>query len=425
MITRIKNLIKELLFLFKERKKIIGLIKRQNGFSTRHLEIGKNLQINDFAIIRNQGGKLKIGNNFTLGIGANLLTYGGSIRIGDNSLVNNYSIVYGHGGIEIGDNTQIAANCTIIPANHNFSFLEIPVMYQGETRKGIRIGNNVWIGANSVILDGVQIGDNSIIGAGSVVTRSIPENCIAYGNPARIIKERKGFVVKNDLNKINLSIINYVYRQEKDKYKEIIQRILNFDHNQINFIAEEERAFPSDEKFIKSGYSEIMLKRYFFAGKMFCENRLVLDSCCGIGWGSAILSKYSKNVTSFDIDEKTIAFCKQFWKLDNVNFIEGSALDINFLNQSKFDTVTAFETIEHFSKEDGEKYICQMTKVLKKNGVLIGTSAFPETDSEAKKLRLTNPYHLHIFTEKELRGILQKYFSTYHIIDQWMFIAIK
>lgn len=425
MISRIKYLLVDLLFLFKNRKKLIQFIKKENSFNSKIVAIGKNSRIDDFAIIKNQNGKLKIGDNFTLGIGANLLTYGGSIEIGDNSLVNNFTVIYGHGGVKIGDNTQIAANCTIIPAKQNFSFLEIPNMYQGETTKGIKIGNNVWIGANSVILDGVEIGDDSIIGAGSVVTKSIPNNCISYGNPAKVIKERTNFNLEKDLDKINLPVINYVYEQEKEKHKDTIQAILSFDSKLVNFIAEEERAFPGDENFMKTGHSNVMLKRYFFAGKVFCENKKVLDSCCGIGWGSKILSNYAKEITSFDIEKEAIDFSKKFWKLDNVNFIEGNALNSSFLKEEKFDVVTAFETIEHFSKEDGETYIFEIAKVLKEGGVLIGTSTFPDTDFEAKKLRLTNKYHLHIFTETELKGILNLNFKKHHIINQWMFIAIK
>ncbi|WP_298368871.1 methyltransferase domain-containing protein [uncultured Lutibacter sp.] len=424
MMIRIKQLIKELLFLLRNRKKIILLIKndRKNYVNT---SMGRNSNIHKSSVIENIKGEIEIGENFKLGLGANLLPYDGFIKIGDNSLVNNYSIIYGHGGVEIGNNTQIAAHCTIIPANHNYSFLNIPIQLQGESRRGIKIGDNVWVGANSVILDGVKIGNGCIIGASSVVTKSIPENCVAFGNPAVVIRKRDDFVLEKDLKKINMSIIDFIYRKEKKTHKDTIGKILSFDSNLVKFIAKEERAFPGDENFMKTGYSHTMLKRYFFAGKVFCENKKVLDSCCGIGWGSTILSCYSKTVTSFDIEKEAIDFSKRFWNLKNVNFIQGDALDVSFLQEEKFDVVTAFETIEHFTKLDGEKYMIEMGKVLKDGGVLIGTSSFPETDEQAKKLRLTNPYHLHIFTETELKKILESIFKEFHVINKWMFIAIK
>lgn len=68
--------------------------------------------------------------------------------------------------------------------------MNIPIRDQGEIKKGIIIQDNVWIGANSVILDGVIIESGAIIGAGSVVTKSVPKNCIVAGNPAKIIKFR-------------------------------------------------------------------------------------------------------------------------------------------------------------------------------------------------------------------------------------------
>lgn len=424
MIKKIKHLLIDILFLLKKRKKLIRLIKNERVIPN-NIIIGENSKIHELAVLKNQNGVLKIGCNFTLGTGANILTYGGFIEIGDNSLINNYSIIYGNGGVKIGSYTHIAASCTLISSNQNFSFKNIPIQYQGESREGIKIGDNVWIGANSVILDGVNIGDGSIIGAGSIVTKSIPENCIAYGNPAKVIKKRVDFNLEKDLDKINLSIVNYIYEEEKVKHKITIDKILSFNPDLVKFIAKEERAFPGDENFMKTGYTHTMLKRYFFAGKVFCENKKVLDSCCGIGWGSTILSNYSKTVTAFDIEKEAIDFSGSFWNLKNTNFIIGDALNNSFLDGEKFDVVTAFETIEHFTKENGEKYIFEMSKVLNSGGVLIGTSTFPDTDRQAKDLRITNPYHLHIFTETELEKILEKYFSNYHIINQWMFIAIK
>lgn len=91
----------------------------------------------------------------------------------------------GNNGIIFGNNVRIAPGCTIISSNHD------PENYSKHIKCGpIRIGNNVWLGANAVILPTVQIGDNVVIGAGSVVTTDIPPNSIAVGNPCRVIKEK-------------------------------------------------------------------------------------------------------------------------------------------------------------------------------------------------------------------------------------------
>jgi acetyltransferase-like isoleucine patch superfamily enzyme len=113
--------------------------------------------------------------------------------------------------LEIGDNVGIAQNCFIqvrgkviiknnvifgpgvyvFSENHNFDNPDLPVVVQGETRKGVVIEEGVWIGSRATILDGVTIGMNSIIAAGSVVNKDIPPYSIAGGIPAKIIKSRK------------------------------------------------------------------------------------------------------------------------------------------------------------------------------------------------------------------------------------------
>lgn len=88
-------------------------------------------------------------------------------------------------GIVIGDNFRIGPNVGLISANHDPDDFDRHL--PGEP---IVIGNNVWIGMNAVVLPGVKIGDNVIIGAGSVVTSDIPSNVIAAGNPCRVLREK-------------------------------------------------------------------------------------------------------------------------------------------------------------------------------------------------------------------------------------------
>ncbi len=110
------------------------------------------------------------------------------IETGENCSFNSYSVV--HGKVKIGDNVRIAPGAKIFGENHGFSDLEIPICKQPNTRRGIVIEQNVWIGANAVICDGVTIGEGAIIGAGSVVTKDVGAYKIVGGNPARVIKSR-------------------------------------------------------------------------------------------------------------------------------------------------------------------------------------------------------------------------------------------
>lgn len=122
-----------------------------------------------------------------------ILSYGGDIRIGDDCSFNPYCVIYGHGGLRIGNSVRIAAHTVIVPANHNFDDPHTPIRLQGLTTKGITIGNDVWIGAGVRIMDGVEIGNGCVVAAGSVVTKSVPNGAVVAGVPAKVIRVRNGF----------------------------------------------------------------------------------------------------------------------------------------------------------------------------------------------------------------------------------------
>jgi acetyltransferase-like isoleucine patch superfamily enzyme len=114
----------------------------------------------------------------------------GSVHIGSQSTLNPYSILYGHGGLDIGDGVRIAAHTVVIPANHKFRSRQSPIWKQGLSKEGVQIKDDVWIGANCTILDGVTIGEGSIVAAGAVVTNSVPSYTVVAGVPAEQIASR-------------------------------------------------------------------------------------------------------------------------------------------------------------------------------------------------------------------------------------------
>ena|ERR1035437_6715991 len=148
-------------------------------------KIGTEIDGRDF------GGSITIGNRCTISDGVILAPYGGSIELGDNIFIGPHCVIYGHGGLRIGSNTMIAAHTIIIPANHNFSDPDRLIQDQGETRRGITIEDDCWIGSGVRICDGVTLGRGTVVGAGSVVTKSLPAGIIAVGVPARQIKSRR------------------------------------------------------------------------------------------------------------------------------------------------------------------------------------------------------------------------------------------
>ena len=127
--------------------------------------LGSKSVIEDYSVINNAVGNLVIGSNTRVGIG--------------NTII---------GPVTISDNVNIGQNVTISGLNHNYEDPNKTISEQGVSTMPIKIENNVWIGANSVVLPGVQIGNHSVIGAGSIITKDIPPYSVAVGNPARIVK---------------------------------------------------------------------------------------------------------------------------------------------------------------------------------------------------------------------------------------------
>jgi acetyltransferase-like isoleucine patch superfamily enzyme len=97
----------------------------------------------------------------------------------------------GGGGLVMGDDVLVSPNCSILTSNYRFDRLGVPLQEQGTESKGVRIGDRVWIGANSVVLDGTEIGEDCLVSAGSVVSGRIPPRTIVQGNPAKVIFTRR------------------------------------------------------------------------------------------------------------------------------------------------------------------------------------------------------------------------------------------
>ena len=169
----------------------------------QRIKIGEKSQFFGFPIIIQRKGKIEIGHNFTLASGflSNLIGLyqrsiifarnGGRIIIGNNVSMSGITL-YSFTSIIIGDNVLVGANTKIIDSDFHpidpKDRLVNPDDKEKTISKEIVIDNNVFIGCNVLILKGVHIGKNSVIGAGSVVTKNIPENCIAVGNPAKVVK---------------------------------------------------------------------------------------------------------------------------------------------------------------------------------------------------------------------------------------------
>lgn len=129
--------------------------------------------------------------------------YGTHIHVGKNFLANYNCTILDVGRVDIGDNVLFAPNVSVYTAGHPIHHEMRNTGY--EYGIPVKIGNNVWVGGNSVITPGVTIGDNVVIGAGSVVTKDIPANVVAAGNPCRVIRsiteeDKKYFYKKREFD---------------------------------------------------------------------------------------------------------------------------------------------------------------------------------------------------------------------------------
>ncbi len=199
-----------LMFLFGSTPGMLGYGARQFFFKKlfksagKGLVIGRNLTlqhsykisfgnqcvIDEYCKLSAQGDEhsaITLGNEVLLGRGTTLATRNGKIEIGDFCNIGSQCRLGTTTQLKLGKHVLLAANCYIGGAQHRFDRLDIPIMRQGyDSKGGVTIEDDVWIGAGVIVLDGVHIGTGSVIGAGSVVTKSMPPYAIARGIPAQV-----------------------------------------------------------------------------------------------------------------------------------------------------------------------------------------------------------------------------------------------
>lgn len=156
----------QFLYMKKGKKSVIYRSVRKDIVPFNTFVMGDYSVIEDYAIINNAVGDIVIGNHTRIGLG--------------NTII---------GPVTIRDKVNLAQNVIVSGLNHNFENIDKAIAEQGISTKQIIIDDNVWIGANSVVLAGIQIGKHVVVGAGSVVTKDIPPYSVALGNPAKVVKQ--------------------------------------------------------------------------------------------------------------------------------------------------------------------------------------------------------------------------------------------
>jgi len=160
------------------------------------IQIHPSARISKLADIEDsvRGTKIIIGEDSVIDSFVKIRPAGGieDLVIGKRVFINSGCVLYTGNGIKIGNDVAIAANCTFASLNHEYSNIDIPMRYQGfrPSKGGIIIEDDVWIGANCVLLDGAILRKGCIIGAGSLVKSEVKCYSISGGNPLRHIKYR-------------------------------------------------------------------------------------------------------------------------------------------------------------------------------------------------------------------------------------------
>lgn len=191
--------------IWREIKKVFYIHYNRIVFKANGIRLGKNMRVfNKLYLMKHIDSECIIGDNFSFSSGDNFNPLSrnllGSIYLGGGnakmSINNNVGIssscIWCSKSITIGNNVKIGSGCVILDTDsHSLDFnnRRIPkVDFANTNRKAIVIEDDVLIGTNCIVLKGVTIGARSIIGAGSVVAKDIPADCIAAGNPCKVIK---------------------------------------------------------------------------------------------------------------------------------------------------------------------------------------------------------------------------------------------
>ena len=176
---------------------LAGMIQRWRRFklARRGLRLDRSCYVGPAVSLgvdtaRKIPGVIEVGLECEINRGVELNPWGGAIRLGRRVWLGPYAVIYGHGGVEIGDQTLVSMHVSILSSDHSVPERAKMIRNCEDVLKPTKIGKDVWVGANAVILGGVIIGDGCVIGAGSVVTKDLPPYSVAMGVPARVVRTR-------------------------------------------------------------------------------------------------------------------------------------------------------------------------------------------------------------------------------------------
>jgi acetyltransferase-like isoleucine patch superfamily enzyme len=179
---------------------ILGSVGRNPAFGQgvvlRHphkIHLGDDVVIDDLVLLDAKGTAnrgIRVGHGVFVGRGSILSCKDGDIELGDHVNIGFHSEVFSGSSVTVGKYGLFAAYTYLVGGGHAFDEAGVPVIEQQRTSRGIRLGENVWLGAGAKVMDGVAIGSDVVVGAGAVVTTDLPDRVVAVGIPARVVRRR-------------------------------------------------------------------------------------------------------------------------------------------------------------------------------------------------------------------------------------------
>jgi acetyltransferase-like isoleucine patch superfamily enzyme len=185
-------------FVYRLIMRLDGLVAIEKGVRIRfadQVRLGRGVYLDEGVYLHACPSGIQIGERTMVMHHAELHVYNfrdlphAGIRIGRDSLIGEFCVIRGQGGVSIGDRTYLSPSVQIHSSNHVFADPDTCFIDQGLTAQGVVIEDECWIGALAVILDGVRIGKGSVVAAGAVVTHDVPPHSLAAGVPARVIRD--------------------------------------------------------------------------------------------------------------------------------------------------------------------------------------------------------------------------------------------
>jgi len=152
-------------------------------------EIAANVTVN-LGFSNGKRGQIQIDSRAQISQGVILNCWGGNITLRENVFLGPYTVIYGHGGVIVGNDTLISMHCRILSSDHTIPDIDTRIRSQPDILLPTKIGEDVWLGAGVTVLGGVTIGDGCVVGAGAVVTKNLPPYSVAVGVPTKVVRTR-------------------------------------------------------------------------------------------------------------------------------------------------------------------------------------------------------------------------------------------